>query len=264
MIESKEISMSPASRRKDRPKSLSGARRKALRLHGVIARDLGVSIVSGRYRPGELLGNEIQASEQLKVSRTAYREAIRILNAKGLVESRPKVGTRVSAPESWQLFDPDVLSWIFEFDPDDKLLADLVEMRKMVEPAAAAFAAARRTKAHLDDMRRALEGMAKHTLATEAGRLADRAFHTIMLQASGNAFLISLTSGIAAAINWTTVFKHRENPRPRDALPDHLRVFEAIEAADVTQAHEAMYSLVELAYLDTKILRRAKKHSRRP
>jgi DNA-binding FadR family transcriptional regulator len=65
--------------------SHSSVHRKALRLHGVIARDLGVGIVSGRrYKPGDLLDNEIEASERLQVSRTAYREAIRILSAKGL------------------------------------------------------------------------------------------------------------------------------------------------------------------------------------
>src|ERR1700722_5899622 len=94
--------------------SHSNVHRKALRLHGVIARDLGVGIVSGRYKPGDLLDNEIEASDRLQVSRTAYREAIRILSAKGLVRSRPKVGTTVSAPETRQLLDPDVLSWIFE------------------------------------------------------------------------------------------------------------------------------------------------------
>ena len=96
-------------------KKLAGpeaARRKALRLHGSIARDLGMRIVSGRARPGDILDGEIDASDRLEVSRTAYREAVRILAAKGLVESRPKVGTRVSLPERWHLLDPDVLSWI--------------------------------------------------------------------------------------------------------------------------------------------------------
>ena len=93
---------------------------KALRLHGTIARDLGVRIVSGRFRPGDILDGEIDASDRLEVSRTAYREAVRILAAKGLVESRPKVGTRVSLPERWHLLDPDVLSWIFEREPDDR------------------------------------------------------------------------------------------------------------------------------------------------
>src|ERR687891_2306494 len=129
-------------------KSEAAGRRKALRLHGAIARDLGVRIVSGRYEPGDILNGEIDASDRLKVSRTAYREAVRILAAKGLVESRPKVGTKVSAPEHWHLLDPDVLSWIFEYEPDDKLLTDLFELRKVVEPQAAALAAVRRTDQH--------------------------------------------------------------------------------------------------------------------
>ena len=91
--------------------------RRALRLHGTIARDIGMQIVSGRFRPGNVLDGEVEASEQRKVSRTAYREAVRILAAKGLVHSRPRVGTRVSAVEQWHLLDPDVLSWVFAGEP---------------------------------------------------------------------------------------------------------------------------------------------------
>jgi DNA-binding FadR family transcriptional regulator len=232
-----------------------------LRIHGTIARDIGLRIVSGRHKPGTLLDNEIGASERLGVSRTAYREAVRILGAKGLVHSRPKVGTRVSNPEHWQMLDPDVLSWMFEFDPDDKLLEDLFELRKMVEPQAAALAATRRTEDQLESMRRALADMATHTLATEAGRLADREFHTTLLQAGDNAFLMTLASGIAAAITWTTVYKQRENPAPRDPMPDHEQVFRAIAAGNAAKAHKAMYKLLELAFLDTKLSPRRTKNT---
>ena len=78
------------------PKSKRAARPKSLRLHGTVARDLGIRIVTGKLQPGELLEGEIAASEQFKVSRTAYREAIRIVAAKGLVHSRHKIGTQVS------------------------------------------------------------------------------------------------------------------------------------------------------------------------
>src|SRR6266542_3023286 len=126
--------------------------RKSLRLHGMVARDLGVRIVSGVYLPGDLLDGEIDASGYLKISRTAYREAIRILAAKGLVEVRPKVGTRVTPRDHWHLLDPDVLSWMFEHEPDERLLESLFELRKVVEPEAAALAATRRTQAHLDKL----------------------------------------------------------------------------------------------------------------
>jgi DNA-binding FadR family transcriptional regulator len=226
------------------------ARRRALRLHGSIARDLGVLIVSGRYKPGELLNGEVSASDRLQVSRGAYREAMRILSAKGLVESRPKVGTRVSQPEHWHLLDPDVLSWIFEFEPDRKLLVDLFELRNIVEPRAAALAAERRKQEHLDAMARALDEMATHTLAVEAGRQADQDFHAALIQASGNAFLVSMISGVGAAIAWTTIFKQRDNPLLRDPMPDHIRVYDAVKAQDPAAAHAAMENLVDLALLD--------------
>lgn len=232
--------------------------RKALRLHGTIARDIGVQIVSGHYRPGDVLKGEIDASDRLQVSRAAYREAVRILAAKGLVESRPKAGTKVSPPERWHLLDPDVLSWIFEFEPEDRLLHNLFELRRMVEPQAAALAAMRRTQAELDAMASALEGMKKHTLAVEAGRLADQNFHSALLRATRNDFVVSLTSGVTAAVSWTTIFKQRHGPLPRDPVPDHERVYEAVARQDAAGAHAAMEKLVDLALLDTTKARRTK------
>ena len=77
------------------------------RIPGKIAAKIGTKIVSGRLLPGVALDGEIEASEVLRVSRTAYREAIRILIAKGLVQSRPKFGTRVTDAAQWHLLDPD-------------------------------------------------------------------------------------------------------------------------------------------------------------
>ena len=225
--------------------------RKALRIHGTVARDIGVSIVSGRVQPGELLLSEVVASDRLQVSRTAYREALRILAAKGLVESRPKTGTRVSARSGWHLLDPDVLSWIFENEPGDDLIASLFELRRIVEPEAARLAAGRRHDGQLRAMADALDGMARHTLACEAGRDADQAFHAALIDASGNPFLASLTSGVGAAVAWTTIFKQRAMPLPRDPVPDHRQVYEAIADGDAAAAHRAMTELVDMALLDT-------------
>lgn len=229
----------------------SAAHQRALRLHGTIARDIGVRIVSGRIAPGRILNGEIEASERLKVSRTAYREAVRILAAKGLIESRPKLGTRVSESRRWHLLDPDVISWIFSGTPDERLLRGLFELRTVVEPAAAALAAERRTAGQLRSMRESLDRMALSSLALDAGRQADRDFHTALLEASGNPFLASLTSGVAAAVTWTTIFKQRKRPLPRDPLPDHERVYAAVAAGDAAAARAAMAELVHLALLDT-------------
>ncbi|GAA0736127.1 FadR/GntR family transcriptional regulator [Sphingomonas japonica] len=233
------------------PDGEAAAQRKSLRIHGSIARDLGIAIVSGRYAPGQVLEGEIDASERLAISRTAYREALRMLAAKGLVESRPKTGTRVSARVKWHMLDPDVLSWFFEFEPDDALIAALFELRKIVEPEAAALAARRRDDTHLEIMQRTLSAMETHTLAVEAGRIADQEFHAALLDASGNQFLVSLTSGVGAAVAWTTIFKQRNSPLRRDPLPDHRKVFEAVAEGDPVKAHAAMTHLVDMAFLDT-------------
>jgi DNA-binding FadR family transcriptional regulator len=239
--------------------SAKGARprTRALRLHGTIARKLGIAILAGEYKPGDLLDSEIAASEQFAVSRTAYREAVRILAAKGLVDARPKVGTRINPQSKWHLLDPDVLEWTFESEPEAALLNSLFELRNVVESAAAGLAATRRSAAHLKAMRTALDGMATNTLATPEGRQADLDFHTTLLDATDNPFIISLSSGVSAAISTTNIFKQRKRPLRRDPIPDHVRVFTAIAEKDSAKAQKAMSELIELARADIPPARRS-------
>jgi DNA-binding FadR family transcriptional regulator len=221
------------------------------RIHGSVARDLGVAILSGRYAPGDVLPGEIEFSEQLNVSRTAYREAIRILSAKGLVESRPRTGTRVSQRSRWNLLDPDILAWAFEAEPSEAFIRDLFELRMIVEPAAAALAAERRSSLDVARMGHALEEMGRHGLANEAGRAADQAFHDLILEAARNGPLMALSSSIAAAVTWTTIFKYRRQVMPRDPMPDHRALYEAIVSGDPAAARATMTELIRLALSDT-------------
>ena len=115
------------------------------RLFGQVAQKLAVTIITGAVRAGELLPNEDDLRSDISVSRTAYREAVKVLTAKGLVEARPKSGTRAAPRDRWNLLDPDVLSWHFEADPNEKFIRDLFELRRFVEPSAARLAAQRRT-----------------------------------------------------------------------------------------------------------------------
>ena len=231
-----------------------GLTRGARRLPGSIADELGTAVLRGRFKPGTTFSGEIEASKKLGVSRTAYREAIRILIAKGLVSSRPKTGTRVSEPSSWQLLDPEVLSWAFKNEPEQSLIWGLFELRMIIEPAAAELAAHRRSYAHLAALQSSLEMMRRRGLRDEEGRLADRMFHQTLLEATGNAFLTTLSPGISAAIHWTTIYKARASLPPGDALPVHERVFEAIRLQQPTQARQAMAALVQMALDDTKLI----------
>lgn len=221
------------------------------RLHGAIAHKLGTAILSGQYAPGDRLSGEVAFSEKLEVSRSAYREAIQVLTAKGLVESRPKAGTRVLPRNRWNLLDPEVLAWAFAGEPDMKFVRDLFELRSIVEPAAARLAAERSDKADLKVMKTALAAMRRHTLSTDEGRAADRDFHNAILHASRNDALQVLSASIGAAVNLTTRFKFRALALPRNPIPDHARVYDAIAAADPEAAAEAMRHLVALALEDT-------------
>ncbi len=223
------------------------------RLHGAIAHWLGAAILSGEYAPGTTLSGEIEFSQTLDVSRSAYREAVQVLIAKGLVESRPKTGTRVLPRERWNLLDPEVLAWAFAGEPDVDFVRSLFELRAIVEPAAAALAAHRRTSAQLRTMKDALAAMTRHTLATEIGRTADRDFHDAILRATHNDALIVLSSSIGAAVNWTTLFKQRGGKLPRNAIPDHRRVYDAISEGDSEAARAAMHGLIDLALEDTRL-----------
>ena len=187
------LSMRPA---KSHP--LKQAKHAKERLHGSIARKLGVAIVSGRIKPGKTLDNEIDSSERMAVSRTAYREAVRILAAKGLVASRPKRGTQVCPRSVWHLLDPEVLSWVFESHPRQDFVVGLFELRLIIEPAAAALAAERRSAEDLARMRDALQRMERHGLADADGQSADREFHDAILAATRNPALLALSSSIGA------------------------------------------------------------------
>ena len=127
----------------------------------------------------------------------------------------------------------------------------LFELRGIIEPAAASLAAQRRTEDQVGAMRNSLAAMARHGLSTEEGRAADQQFHRSVLEATHNEALASLASSVGAAVDWTTRFKQRHHALPRDPLPEHSAVFEAIAASDAARARQAMEELLRLALDDT-------------
>lgn len=237
----------PVQKRRAPPPAQPGRK---LRVTGLLARDIGIAIVSGQLRPGHVLDGEVEASSQWRVSRNTYREALRMLVAKGLITSQTRTGTRVTDTAEWHLLDPDVLSWMFSGVPRPELIHGVFELRSVVEPAAAEMAAARRRQHHLADMRGALEDMGRYTLETPEGRDADKVFHAALLAATCNPFMVSLTNGVTAAVDALTLFKQRLARITRDPVPDHWRVFDAIAAKDTAEARVAMLKLIRLAILD--------------
>ena len=244
------ISVEPFEERGMKVYTQGSGRSGNLRIHQALARQLGIAILSGEHRPGDAFGGEIEASEARGVSRTAYREAMRILTAKGLLESRPKAGTHVTPRRRWNLLDPDVLEWMFSGTPDERFIRDLFELRGVIEPAAAELAAQRHDVHDLSRMDAGLAGMREHGLATAEGQAADQEFHTALLEATRNEALVSLATSVAAAVRWTTRFKQERHERPRDPLPDHEALREAIASRRPARARKAMEDLLRLALAD--------------
>ena len=212
--------------------------------HITISRNLGIAIVTGAYEPGNVLPGEIEIAEQFHVSRSVVREALRMLSARGLIESRPKVGTRVKGRDSWNLLDPILLEWMFESTPPKKFVRDLFELRMIVEPAAAELAAKKKTGRHLATMGHAVEEMARYKLHTPEGQLADKEFHAAILDATDNELMINLSASIGAAVRWTTFFKFRSSKKPRDPIDEHRALFEAIATGDAERARQVTIDLI--------------------
>jgi GntR family galactonate operon transcriptional repressor len=217
-------------------------------LHDRLTRALGENIVSGAFPQGTLLPREADLMARFDASRTAMREAMRVLAAKGLIETRQRVGTRVRPREHWNVFDPDVLAWAWAHGVGDELLRDLIEMRQLIEPAAAGFAAMRATVPDLVRIEAAFEAMAAATGDDAAYAEADVAFHMAVMAASHNMLMTRFSHIVADFLHLSFRIQQaaiRERQRSlEDDAADHRRVFEAIWRGDAATAQEAMMQVV--------------------
>lgn len=183
----------------------------------------------------------------MQVSRTAFREALKVLASKGLIESRPKVGTRVRPRDTWNILDPDILSWIFSSGPNLDYGADLFELRRIIEPAAAGFAAERHTPETFAPIEQAFAEMEAAKDDMEAGLGPDVRFHGSIVLATDNKLLVPMIylieSALAETIKLTT-----QRPRAWEvSIPLHRNVLDAIRVRDHDGAAEAMATLLEPA-----------------
>jgi DNA-binding FadR family transcriptional regulator len=224
----------------------SGVNRR--RLHGSVAHEIAIQIIGGSLQPGEVLPNEDDLSAALMVSRTAYREGIRTLVAKGLVSARPKVGTSVNERSEWNILDGDVLAWYFEVAPDPDFIRSLFELRRIVEPAAAALAAQRYTPEAAEAMSAALVAMQVDHESTQSSLEADLAFHLAILTATDNEALLALFNVIEATIRWSVRLKMTAYPTIYETtVPSHAVILDAILARDEQASSKAMRLVIDEA-----------------
>ena len=217
-----------------------------------VADALGRRIVSGLIAHGNVIPTEPEIQTEFGVSRTAVREAVRLLSAKGLTETRPKTGTRVRPPSDWNLLDPDVLGWHLADRPAPHFIEDLFEMRLIFEPAAAEIAAERADADLLSRMQAAMDAMAAAPRGSLAQVEADLAFHKAILEASGNLLLRSLGSLIESALSVTFGLNWRSRSTSHeDRIEMHREVLEFIKAGKARQAGLAMHRLIDSSRSDS-------------
>jgi DNA-binding FadR family transcriptional regulator len=219
-------------------------------VHGNTVDHLGEAIVAGRYTVGASVPPEPMLCEELGVSRTVVREAVKSLIAKGLVSSGPKVGTKVLPPDQWNWFDPDVVLWQSKAGLTNEFLRDLQELRRVVEPAAVRMAAERATPQDIAEIEAAFAGM---TDAIENGGdyvTHDLRFHQGLLKACRNRMLVQMSKALSALLRTSFEISTRRKDGPRNSLPLHRAVLDAVIARNPGRAEKAILVLIDGASRD--------------
>ncbi|EHU1488690.1 FadR/GntR family transcriptional regulator [Acinetobacter baumannii] len=216
--------------------------------HALIVQQLGLKIVSGEISENEKLPSEVDLCEEYKVSRPVFREAIRVLNAKGLTYSRPKIGTVVRPKEEWHLLDPDVLFWLIQTTPEHEFFKTLSTVRRVLEPELAYIAASTANEEDIERIKQAYEGMEKATTVEEFIE-PDIQFHLAIAKATHNNLLAYMSKMLVLPLQQSIQVTSLRPNLQGHSLPRHKAILTAIENKDPLSARHA--SLVQLD--DTKM-----------
>lgn len=249
----------------NRPDGRLGGLMQVRGILGDVASGLGRRIVAGEWTSGDILPTETELMEELKVGRSVVREAMRILNAKGLVRSRQMEGTKVMPRAEWRLLDPDLIQWRMQAADRKVLLKDLLQVRLVLEPGVVWTATANGSddaKARIHAAYAAKGSVRSETATPQQQRdhfiTTDLEFHRAFLAAIGSEILEQLFSVIEAALalmidvqmqtrgSTTTLVGMEET----DQL--HQDVYDAFAANDADKAEQAMRYLIQRAILDAK------------
>ncbi len=200
---------------------------------------LGIAIVQGKYGTEQGLPSEADLCEEYDISRSATREAIKMLTAKGLVSSRPRQGISIQPKNNWNMFDSDVLSWILRGMPTLKMLKEFLQLRIAVEPEAAALAAEKQDAEKIARIGEALERMRAAEEGPEDPVEADIAFHLAILVACGNPFYMQLRSFIETALRVSIRYTNRIKGVDTASYKSHKKLYDAIVRGNAQLARKA-------------------------
>jgi DNA-binding FadR family transcriptional regulator len=215
---------------------------------------LGEAVVAGRWAPGASIPPEPTLCDELGVSRTVVREAVKSLVAKGMLVTGPKVGTRVLSAEQWNWFDPDVVAWQSKIGLTREYLRDLQELRRVVEPAAVRLAAERASAQDIAEVEAAYAGMKD---AIEQGGdyvKHDLLFHQGLLRACHNRMVVQMSKAIGALLRTSFEISTSKPHGPTQSLPLHRAVLDAVIAREPERAASASLVLIDGAAQDIELV----------
>lgn len=226
-------------------------------LHDAVVERWGSEIASGARRTGERVLTD-DAVAEFGASRSAIREAVRVLESLGMIEVRQRVGITVRPPEAWSPYDERVLRWRLDGPERASVLQSLSELRAGVEPVAARLAASRATPEQCGELVAAAIGMAATARAanSEAYLAHDSRFHSALLEASGNRMFANLATAVIAVLEGRT--HHELMPATADpaAVRLHGEVAAAVQRGDGDAAEAGMRTIVAES-LEAMIAQRA-------
>lgn len=206
---------------------------------------LGKRIAHGEFKTGSVFPREDELVEELGVSRTVVREAIKVLCGKGMIRTARRYGSRVCPFENWNLLDPDVIRW---HDPNgpmaSRIHAEATELRLIFEPEAAALAAINATADQRDTILAAAQSL--HPEDDDPEWIgADYSFHATILEASGNMMLSQLENLIYAVLIFSYGAGRKTTPEEQLVRRDHIGVAEAIIGGHADLARTRMRNMLK-------------------
>lgn len=220
------------------------------RVHNDIQASIARLIAAGEFPAGRNLPPEAELTQRFGVSRTALREAIKGLEAKYMLRSKPRVGTVVLPQEEWSLLDQDVLSWVADHLDVDAFVDSVLEARRAIEPAAAILACRRANLSDLARIEEALNGMLSAGGDPVAFTDADLAFHEALLLASHNRVFTQFVHSIKAGLNLMLLASNKSVDDFTRTVESHRRLLDALIAHDETAASAACIALLDRAQDD--------------
>ncbi|BCU57673.1 FadR/GntR family transcriptional regulator [Enterobacter kobei] len=209
----------------------------------VLAEKLAQRILTGEYAPGSILPAEMELGEAFGVSRTAVREAVKTLTAKGMVLPRPRIGTRVMPKSSWNFLDKELLSWWMTEENFQEVIQHFLVLRSTLEPQACQLAAllgSAEQKAHLNTLMNEMVQLKKH-FQRERWIEVDMAWHEHIYAMSGNPFLTSFAA-LFHSVYHTYFTSITQNEVVK--LENHQAIVDAIQESDAQRAYEACQILL--------------------